>query len=108
LAIYLIATELKNYEAEYESLEFEIKVLAHDGLYIARPELVTKEPKFIRVIESVWLLKSKLSANEITYNLKEAVPSLANFIVIKVSDNYQGDLYNNVWHWLEKFHEDLI
>jgi hypothetical protein len=100
MGIYLITTDLKRSDPDYEKLAFEIKLLANERRPVKRLELVDNRENFLEVDESVWLLHTKLKAQEIAFNIRQSVEP-ERLMVIEVTEDFSGIQSGEVWDWLE-------
>lgn len=100
LGIYLISTNLKRSDSEYEKLDFEIKLLANERRPVKKLQLVDNRENFLEVDESAWLLHTSLRAEAISFNIQQSVES-AQFLVIEVTENFSGIYSEVVFDWLE-------
>lgn len=86
MAVYLITYDLHKAGQDYEGLYEAIKN-SSTGVWSHR-------------LDSTWIIKSNLTVNEVSNNIKAKVDDNDHFLVIEVKNNKQGWLPKEAWNYL--------
>lgn len=91
MKVYCISYNLKKAGESYKNLYDEIKNCG----------------EWWRYLESTWLVSSELEVNEIAERLAKHIDlSSDNFLVMEITDNYEGWMPKSSWLWInERFDE---
>ncbi|BDH60092.1 hypothetical protein MTP04_02220 [Lysinibacillus sp. PLM2] len=86
MIVYLISYDLNKSDKNYDGVIEAIKK-AFTGVWCSP-------------LESVWLIKSNLTANQVSDNIKSEADANDNWLVIEVRDNKQGWLNKDMWEYI--------
>ena len=81
--VYLVSYDLVQPERNYEKLHNMLSACSNG--------------KFVKPLESVYLISSTLSANKISELIKSVVDTDDKFILFEVNQIYQGYLSSELW-----------
>lgn len=84
--VYLITYDLNKSGQNYDGLYKSIKKL---GLWWHH-------------LDSNWLVETTYSAEQIAATLRKAIDENDNLLVIRVYDDYAGQLTKKAWDWINK------
>lgn len=82
--VKLISYDLNQPGQNYQSLTREIKKLGD----------------CVKPLESLWLVDTPLSADQIYQKLNSFVDNSDRILIIAVSSDYQGYLSREIWDWM--------
>lgn len=86
VAAYMISYDLISPGQKYNDVQEAIKFFG----------------SWAKILESTWLIKTYLSAEQVYNRVHEAMDSNDHLLVIEVKDNYYGHLDNEVHKWIKK------
>lgn len=85
--VFLITYDLKHTEKDYTSLYNEIKESGTDSFH---------------PLESVWFLKTEITINELTGNLRQVMEDDDMLFVVNITEQeMQGWLPRPAWEWID-------
>jgi len=88
MAVYLIGYDLNKSGKDYA------------GVFKAIKDSSTGE--WWHHLDSTWIIKSSLTVNEVSDNIKAETDNDDRFIVIEIKNNKQGWLEQNAWDYLNQ------
>ncbi len=83
--VYLITYDLNKPGQKYDDLYEAIK---NSSTY------------WVHFLDSAWIIKSALSVNQVSNNIRAKVDESDNFLVIEVTNNKQGWLPQKIWEYI--------
>ena len=87
MTVYAITYDLNRPGQNYQDLYDEIKGL---GAY------------WWHYLDSMWLVSTNLSANQVSERIRKHCDTNDHFLVIRVVANYQGWLPEEAWSWINR------
>lgn len=89
MTVYLISYDLNRSDKNYDGVIEAIKNSSYNGVWCSP-------------LKSVWLIKSNLTANQVSDNIKAKADTNDRWLVIEVGTDRQGWLSKDQWKYIDE------